>query len=356
MDANAQSLRTKITPIIGEPTNATLHTLQLQLEQNAIAIKSAEGDGLHGHLILTISDQAYTARTGAVYHPPHNPGSVPDFSTQPGVVLSADERGEIKDTFKAETIVYKLYQNTDTVLTTALLEAIDPDFLDELRVNGTLYTRTCFELLTYLHERYGRITAEQMDANNVNLNRDWNPDEPIVKLWARVTECIRISTASLNPIHDVTAITALLKVLGRTKVFEAAIDRWREREEIAWNLADFKTTFDKAAKERVRKITAGEAGFNGANAALSARDNEIADLKEQLATALAVKANPTPTPRDRRSKKVDHTQPTFYCWTHGFTNNKDHSSKTCQHKKEGHKAEATKEKQLGGSNKGAENN
>lgn len=267
---------------------------------------------------------------------PIYPGRIAEYGPNP----TSAHREEVKYLFDLETAHYQLYQHAETVLTTALFEAVDRDYWDDLPVDGDINTQTCLELLTHLHARYGRITAVEITANKVELCRDWHPDEPIVKLWARVTECRRFAAEGNCPISPIEAIIALLEIFERTGVFESAIDGWRARDEDTWTLELFQDTFKRASVEVARKN--------------SARNEQINTLKAQIAALqlpLSATAAPaTKAPRRRRSRHPSAAaEKRFYCWTHGVSGDPGHTSRCCRHPKAGHRIEATMEHRLGGS-------
>ena len=63
---------------------------------------------------------------------------------------------------------------------------------------------------------------------------------------------------------------------------------------------------------------------------------EVSDLKKQQ-------------PNNSRKCTNRNKNDTSYCWTHGRTRNRLHTSESCRNKAEGHKSEATLENKLGGS-------
>ena len=97
-------------------------------------------------------------------------------------------------------------------------------------------------------------------------------------------------------------------------------------------------------------------------AQLTAKDNEIASLKNRPRNNNSNNNNNT----SRNSNNNDRHQPTWrshntspmpdrggYCWTHGYRVSKlNHTSVNCRWKDDGHKDEATRNNNLGGSQYG----
>jgi hypothetical protein len=53
--------------------------------------------------------------------------------------------------------------------------------------------------------------------------------------------------------------------------------------------------------------------------------------------------------RDRRGPRISTSSASTYCWTHGYKVGKTHTSLTCNTRNPGHKAEATRADNMGGS-------
>ena len=65
-----------LTPIRGQPTPHDLLRLKKELIANAQSVPSDRGGGRHGHLILVITPEEYTAITnGIAFAPPNQPRS-----------------------------------------------------------------------------------------------------------------------------------------------------------------------------------------------------------------------------------------------------------------------------------------
>ena len=72
--------------------------------------------------------------------------------------------------------------------------------------------------------------------------------------------------------------------------------------------------------------------------------------RSEKAFATKEKAGTSPNATQVTEPAVNTNQGRYYCWTHGGTYNKNHTSKTCTKKAEGHNCEATFENMLGGNN------
>ena len=103
---------------------------------------------------------------------------------------------------------------TQVTLKSQLLAAVDDAFVNEVSDRLWGYGQvTVLELLTHLRETYGRITPNQVDKNAATLDREWNPEDPMEKLWQRVHECR--SFAGDVTIMEAFAVRKTLTVLDK---------------------------------------------------------------------------------------------------------------------------------------------
>jgi len=123
-----------------------------------------------------------------------------------------------------------------------------------------------------------------------------------------------------------------VEMFHQNKIFLSYCHTWREKDDGDKTLTNFYAHFDKAHKTHKITVTAAQAGYNGAHS-----------VTENANAAIARNAPGTTT-----AVQVD-TVKMYYCWTHGLTRNKEHTSATCTHKKDGHQDDATIHDIKGGS-------
>jgi hypothetical protein len=72
------SVHTALGTANTDPTLETLGVVQVQLDSNAVSINSGRGDGVNGHLALTITmaDYALCSLNHVAFKPPMNPKSM----------------------------------------------------------------------------------------------------------------------------------------------------------------------------------------------------------------------------------------------------------------------------------------
>ena len=96
-------------------------------------------------------------------------------------------------------------------------------------------------------------------------------------------------------------------------------------------------------KERIRHLTAGDAGYHGAHSATSTPPPPL------TATAAAAHTPTTLPPPAARHVTVEGGK-MYYCWTHGLSQHSNHTSLTCLNKASGHQDDATAFRMRGGDN------
>jgi hypothetical protein len=191
--------------------------------------------------------------------------------------------------------------------------------------------------LNHLRTTYSDVEPEELERNRATLKETWNVDEPMELLWDRLAEAQHFSERHGDKISEFNAINLTLSAIETTGVFSDACDRWRDLDDITKTLTSFRTFFNKENKNRLRKLTAKQAGFHGANAATNPIDRPTIPDK------------PPPTKPPTAGVVVDDTR-MFYCWSHGLGWNPLHTSALCNNPTEGHQKTATINKMQGGCN------
>jgi hypothetical protein len=176
---------------------------------------------------------------------------------------------------------------------------------------------------------YGRLTAEDLQDNLNQMAKPWDPDMPIESIFNNIAECRLLAEAGGDPITEQTAVRTILQAFHNSNLFEHAVREWRNKPEADKNLRNIRAHFQEANRIRIK-------------------DNPTKRSEKAFATKETAGASPKET--QVTEPAVNTNQGRYYCWTHGGTYNKSHTSKTCTKKAEGHNCEATFENMLGGNN------
>jgi hypothetical protein len=328
-----------LTPLEGTPTNTSLQGLQKQLYANARAIHSTRGGGANGHLALVMPTIKYNARTYNPFIAPIHPGDAP-------LHLPAATSAQITETnrqFNQDLAEHTRYNTVAEELKKKILLAVPTRYLSILEdTDFGFAVVSSNEMLAHLKATYGIITNEEIESNRTQLATEWNPDEPIEDLWLRIQEMQRFATAANEPITDAAALRLTLIVFEKTGVFTTATEKWRDRAKVDWTMTNFKAHFNKANKERIRKLTAQTGGYHGTH--------HIAPVEATVAN-FAITPSPATTNAAAPSVHTNDSVNMFYCWTHVLSKSRNHTGATCNHKATGHKDTATADNMQGGSDR-----
>ena len=114
-----------------KPTYDSLHLAITQLNSNAASIPTDVGNGLLGHLVLTVGDTAYAAlSTGNVAHP-----APPALAAAPTIPPTATAAliAELRQQFTDRKVTFRTYYAVDATLKKQLLDATDERFVISLK-------------------------------------------------------------------------------------------------------------------------------------------------------------------------------------------------------------------------------
>ena len=131
-------------------------------------------------------------------------------------------------------------------------------------------------------------------------------------------------------------------MIEKTGLLASTTEKFRLRPLTEWTLPLFKSEFQLGNKERIRQLTAGDARFHGAHNVVST------PVPPSAVAAAAVTPSPTSPPAARHVSVEGGKM--YYCWTHGLSPHRKHTSITCLHKAEGHQDDATAFRMRGGNN------
>jgi hypothetical protein len=189
------------------------------------------------------------------------------------------------------------------------------------------------------------LTPEELEKNRAALSEPWNFDDPIEDLWAKIANIQHVAAFGAAPVTDVTVITLTLSMIEKTGLLATTTEKFRLRPLDEWTLATFKTDFQLGNKERLRRLTAGDAGFHDAHQAVR---TPAPGITIPATAAAAVTPASAPPPAARHVTVEGGKM--FYCWTQGLSARSTHTSLTCLHKAEGHQDDATAFRMRGGNN------
>jgi hypothetical protein len=286
---------------------------------------------------------------------------------------------------EADVQTYQTYTSVQQSLKKQIISVFEPMYLEILNDNMVGYANiSARDMLDHLFETYGNITAVDLEINFEHMRRAWDPQQPVKTLFKQIQDCADYSEAGGVPIGPSQQINVVYANIFATGNFMSACRRWNDKPASDKTWTHFKSHF--AAAHRQHKQMQGETatndGYHSANAAMTQNEDQMAedtiDALENLATytaadigvvAALTQANShlvkqleenaselrelkvllNQERRDRRGPRNSALSASNYCWNHGYKVGKTHTSLTCNTRNPGHKAEATRDDSMGGS-------
>jgi hypothetical protein len=240
------------------------------------------------------------------------------------------------------------------------------------------------DMLDHLFDTYGNITAVDLEINFEHMRRAWDPQQPVETLFKQIQDCADYSEAGGVPIGPSQQINVGYAQIFATWHFMSACRRWNEKPAAGKTWTHFKSHFAAAHRQykQMQGETAAHAGYHSANAAMTQNEDQMAEatigslanlatktaadrgvvaaltqansrlvkqLEENASELRELKVLLNQERRDKRGPRSFNPSASNYCWTNGYKVGKNHTSLTCNTRNPGHKAEATRAENMGGS-------
>jgi hypothetical protein len=369
-----------------EPDYQTIHATRKFLQENSRAIDTHLGGGTLGHLGLIISDASYamiappTAEEPTLWVSLTAPGRAPETTDGTAAQISATHH-----IWEEDVQTYRTCTSVQQALKKQIISVFEPMYLDILNDNMVGYANISErDMLDHIFETYGNITAVDLEINFEPMRRAWDPQQLVETLFKQIQDCADYSEAGGVLIDHPQQINVGYAKIFATGHFMSACRRWNEKPSAEKTWTHFKSHFAAAhcQHKQMQGESAATTGYHSANAAVTQSEDQMAeatiDTLANLATATAsdrgvvaaltqansrlakqleensselreVKALLNQERRDKRGPRNFNPYSSHYCWTHGYKVGRTHTSLTCYTPKPGHKAEATRAENIGGS-------
>jgi hypothetical protein len=364
-----------VNPIVGEPNYESIAALHQQLNANAASVQSHLGNGVLGLLYLTVSPAVYANLSAVPFLPPVNPGPtpiIPDRSTVPTTTT-------IRARFIEETDVFKQYSTTDKALKQLLVGAVDEMFIRSLQTKYLGYLNVSTrEILDHLYAQYARISASDLQDNDVTFKKPYDPNLPIETLFDQIENCIDFAAAGLSPYSTEQVTNNAYQLIFATGMFFDDCKIWKRRDAAYKTWDQFKTDFAESHREfrDARGTTAGATNYQANNAVYqdetieaianlatatshdrqavatltstnSTLTKELTRVNAQLVTALLANTKLTAQLSEKTGNPNARHDARHYCWSCGYQCT--HYSSKCPTPKDGHQKGAKASNIMGGS-------
>jgi hypothetical protein len=330
-----------LTKILGEPTAMDIAVLERELLENAGSMRNTVSRRFgHAGMLMTPGDyQALANKAGyktPAWKEPKDPGAPPKFKASDNIKAYT----VLEKQWNAKSSAFDDYQNGKGKLKSQILEAVGPQFFRDVRDStDTMMGVGPKELLDHLKSTYGHISSVEIYQNAQKLDEPWDGRGPIDEYWEKLQKVRDFAKFAKSPIDDISCINTVLNCMAKLPDFAMACYEQRNLAHEAWTWQDMKARFNKANKNRSNKTT-GDHGYNTANAAVAVNKSNTASEKTNA------------SPRERRAKPPVSLNKfewvSAYCWSCGWSHDREHNSQNCTKKKPGHRDDATAYDNKGG--------
>jgi hypothetical protein len=376
-----------ILPLVeGEPDYQAINATRKFLQANSRAIDTHLGGGTLGHLGLIISDVSYsniappTADEPTFWVTRKAPGRAPAIPDGTAAQISA-----ARHVWEEYVQTYRTYTSVQQALKKQIIGVFQPMYLEILNDNMVGYANiSARDMLDHLFGTYNKITEVDLEISFENMRRAWDPQQPVETLFKQIQDCADYSEAGGVPSGPSRQIKVGYATIFATGHFMSACRLWNETPAADKTWTHFKSHF--AATHRQHKQMQGEtaanAGYHSANTAMTQNEDQMAEatigalanlatateadivvvaaltqansrlvkqLEENASELRELKALLNQERRDRRGPRTSTSSASTYCWTHGYKVGKTHTRLTCNIRNTGHKSEATRADNMGGS-------
>ena len=380
--------------IVGQPTLETIDDLENTLKKNATKTHSTLSDGVHGHLGLVLSPQAYALISDAPYDQPQLPAPlvIPAQTTQ---VQAAN----LKDIHSRATSLFFEVQQVKSQLLSQIEESVEEDFL-----RGMIHPETAqlqgeiWEILDTLKNSTS-MSDEELEAHRESIIKmDFNTTMLVDTVFNKINSFITLTRNAGKQITQPQAVSLGLLVLKKTGVFSNHIMTWNRRNPNQQTWLDFKNFFRSAQNElRTSNSLTSQQALIQMNANMVAQQvadqlmqHPVFNMMNNDLSSEPAPAPPSETPINNASMESmmqqlmtmmlqqqqppsQHQQQFYrygggrgrgrgrnggrgrgpiifnkYCWTHGLCT---HTSAECRNRADGHQENASITNRMGGSSR-----
>ena len=259
--------------IHGEPTLEGILRLYQQLKVNAQCIFTKLGGGQYGYLALVIALSDYIKLDNATtFTKPQDPGifsltsettsgtvtrSEAASATSSATSLTAEEIATKKAEHEEKQRLYEEWRDVGHALKTQLCNAVEPEFLDDLRnVHTYAITEDIPTIMNHLTDMYGDLSYQDLQNKEDDLRAyAYDPSTPVDAVFNKVRDFGDISQLAKNKKTDTQLIALAFTIFQKTGAFSDALADWLD--ETNTTFANFKKHMRKQHR-KLKKVGALE--------------------------------------------------------------------------------------------------
>jgi hypothetical protein len=332
--------------------------------------------GTLGHLGLIVSDASYTMISPetddgpTLWVSPTSPGRAPANTDGTAAQISTS-----RHIWEEDVQTYRTYTSVQQALKKQIISVFEPMYLDVLNDNmvgfSSISTR---DVLDHLLSSYGNTTAGILKST-LNTCGDHcicnNLLNPCLSRFRIVPITLRNGASLLDT--QIKNNVRYAKIFA-TEHFMGACLRWNRKPLADKTWAQFKAHFSAAHRQHTQMQGESDAtaGYHSGNAAVGQTEDQMAEVTiralANLAMATSVDRGVVATPPEANTRLVKQLEdnsnelrerkdgrcsfnpsPNNYCWNRGCKVANTHTTLSCNFTKQGHKREATRTDNMGGS-------
>jgi hypothetical protein len=279
---------------------------------------------------------------------------------------------------------YRTYTSVQQALKKQIIGVFETMYLDVLNDNMFGFANiSARDMLDHLLSTYGNITAVDLEINFEHMRRAWDPQQPVEALFKQIQDCADYYEAGGVLTGHPQQINVGYAKIFATGHFMSACRR-NEKHHIEKNLDSIQISFCRRsppAQANAGRIS-GNSWVSFCQCPVGQTENQLAEATigslANLATATAADQGVVETLTEsstrlvkqlednsnelwelkalikkerveKRGQRIFNPPPNNYCWTHGYKVGNTHTSITRKLPKPGHKKEATRADNMGGS-------
>jgi hypothetical protein len=228
---------TRLQKIEGCPDYFKLKPLRTELKENAASINTLRGGGQNGHLGSILSAISYARESPTTYVAPVNPGIQPDYPDNQTQYQIA-EHGRIHEERLRKWYEYECLQKA---LKKQIVSAIDAPFLRAIRVGTGLNNVSVLTILERLFNTYGRLSEQQMIANDAEFRKEWDPDSSFELIIAQIDDCAEMAETAGIPYSPAQILATAYTIVQKTGMFTNDLKEWKRLAAAERTWPTFKT-------------------------------------------------------------------------------------------------------------------
>jgi hypothetical protein len=128
---------------------------------------------------------------------------------------------------------------------------------------------TLVVMLTHLFANYGAISVIQLQANNAEMSKEWDPNTPIELLFMQIEEAQEFADDRNAPYSNIQVLNKAYNLVFKTSPFKRACHEWNACPTNKKTWTNFKIHFSTPQVVVQEEMDTETVGYYGANAVMS---------------------------------------------------------------------------------------